>query len=606
MNIYINNQRAVLKQGTSFEVVSENRLFTGSDSYSLTITFPLRGCQTNIDIFGNICRPDVDLSKMIFDCEIRDRAFVKFGCITITGIDDAEVKAQFLEGRSETNFDSTFDDIYINELDLGEPTILDPSVITPMNAWQSGFYDISYVALPWVNNESGNIQNCADYKDGSYVWSDNTKGLSWQPYLLHIAVAICKAVGYSFDFDAWANKEELRYLLVCNTLPWAWDMPGFADALPHWTVTEFFEKLELFLAGEFDIDHRAKMVTFFLTDSYLQSLPVVPLDKVVDEFEAEVTAEDESVDYLGAKNLVYSECDHEMWKFYSCDWFFKLPYVKNSLITYPTLTKALDALKPFASWNGSSHRGDKSYCVFYAQDVDIYFVVRAVSKTLVKENEKLPNVYKYKCVLQPINMFGGHIVDPGEDAEEQEIEFVPAWIDETDDTYGRCLFLDFDGYDDNDTSGTTFIGGMDAFKEQVDSTLYQPLPVQMLSNGESDGKTEYYDKIYLAWWDGAAPYTGKLPFPYVDSVIIDDDWSGYRMPHCNLRINDRTSSLNRAYTAINAKKKITFKFLADELPNPRSTFLIRGKRYICEKITATFTENGMSQLLKGVFYEIAY
>ena len=35
----------------------------------------------------------------------------------------------------------------------------------------------------------------------------------------------------------------------------------------------------------------------------------------------------------------------------------------------------------------------------------------------------------------------------------------------------------------------------------------------------------------------------------------------------------------------------------------RSVFHIRGKRYICEKITATFTEkNGMSQLLKGVFY----
>ena len=72
-----------------------------------------------------------------------------------------------------------------------------------------------------------------------------------------------------------------------------------------------------------------------------------------------------------------------------------------------------------------------------------------------------------------------------------------------------------------------------------------------------------------------------------------------------MRINDKNSSVNRAYTAINAKKKTTFKFLADELPNPRSTFLIRGKRYICEKITATFTENGMSQLLKGVFYEIS-
>ncbi len=30
-----------------------------------------------------------------------------------------------------------------------------------------------------------------------------------------------------------------------------------------------------------------------------------------------------------------------------------------------------------------------------------------------------------------------------------------------------------------------------------------------------------------------------------------------------------------------------------------------SKRYICEKITATFhTENGMSQLLKGIFYPV--
>lgn len=33
-------------------------------------------------------------------------------------------------------------------------------------------------------------------------------------------------------------------------------------------------------------------------------------------------------------------------------------------------------------------------------------------------------------------------------------------------------------------------------------------------------------------------------------------------------------------------------------------FIIRGKRYLCEKMTATFTENGMSQLIKGVFWPI--
>ena len=47
MHIYVNNKLAALKKGTSFEFVSDNRLFSGSDGYSLTITFPLRGCPVN-------------------------------------------------------------------------------------------------------------------------------------------------------------------------------------------------------------------------------------------------------------------------------------------------------------------------------------------------------------------------------------------------------------------------------------------------------------------------------------------------------------------------------------------------------------------------------
>ena len=52
MKIIINGKDAVLKKGTSFEFVDENRSFTGSDSYTLSITFPLRGCPENFAIFG--------------------------------------------------------------------------------------------------------------------------------------------------------------------------------------------------------------------------------------------------------------------------------------------------------------------------------------------------------------------------------------------------------------------------------------------------------------------------------------------------------------------------------------------------------------------------
>lgn len=59
MKILINGKLAALKENTSFEYIADNRLFSGSDGYSLTITFPLRGCSQNLSIFGNINRADV-------------------------------------------------------------------------------------------------------------------------------------------------------------------------------------------------------------------------------------------------------------------------------------------------------------------------------------------------------------------------------------------------------------------------------------------------------------------------------------------------------------------------------------------------------------------
>lgn len=70
MEIRINGRQAALKKGTSFEYVAENRLLSGSDGYTLSITFPLKDCPENIANFGHINRKDVSTGKVIFDCEI--------------------------------------------------------------------------------------------------------------------------------------------------------------------------------------------------------------------------------------------------------------------------------------------------------------------------------------------------------------------------------------------------------------------------------------------------------------------------------------------------------------------------------------------------------
>jgi hypothetical protein len=61
------------------------------------------------------------------------------------------------------------------------------------------------VALPWVNDYSGNIQNLAEYvvddalqNKGHYLWdTSECRRLSWQPFLLHITRKNCEAVGYA-------------------------------------------------------------------------------------------------------------------------------------------------------------------------------------------------------------------------------------------------------------------------------------------------------------------------------------------------------------------------------------------------------------------------
>lgn len=609
MEIRINGKRATLKKGTSFEYVAENRLFSGSDGYTLSITFPLRHCRENLDIFGHINRMDVIAGKVIFDCEIRDRNFYKFGSITITEINDAEVKTQFLEGRSEQNFDKTLDKYYINELNLGSPPTTSKSAIKPEDAWQPNHANPVCVALPWVNDYSGNIQNKAEYvpdkydnqghltQRAYYYWHEqDTTGLSWQPYLIYITKKICEAVGYTPDFSKWEQSEEYKYLLICNTLPYAWYMPGFANALPHWTVEEYFEKLELFLGGEFDFDHRGKRISFVFTEATLADRKPVTLDRIVSEHSTEVKVEEENCEYAEQKNMVYKDCDHEMWKFYSCDWF--VDGWQSRVVRYNSMTELLNANRGYRNWDGRHHRDNRIDKLLYAADCDAYFIIRPLSRTVERISSiggRLRVIFNYKCRLQPVNLFGGRIVNDDEDADQQEIEFVPAWIDDTEDKYGRVLFLSFNAFDeDNSTTGE-------------DENAYPFMKTHSLSSleaGEKEKKAEYYDRIFVGFWDGSQSTMGKLPRPCVEDIEIMEDWSNFSYLHFSLRINDRQLRRNKVLHTIEPKMKTTFKFLADSIPDVRAVFYIKGKKYLCEKITATFTENGMSQLLKGIFYPI--
>ena len=603
MEILVDHKVAVLKKGTSFDFVSENRYFSGADSYSLTITFPLAGCVQNLAIFGHINRKDVVAQKLLFDCEIRDGAFYKHGSITITEISDIEVKTQFLEGKSVANYSDSFDVLYINEMDLGYPNTDKSSFSAGAHIAHSIDDGLNYLALPWVNNSTGNVQNRpADSNSWPSAWHYDTRGLSFQPYLVYLLQQICDAVGYSYNFSKLMNSQ-YRYLVVCNTLPYAWKCWNWATALPHWTLTELFEQLEYFLNGEFDIDHANKHISFCFSTEAISGAGTVELKNIVDEFSS--TVEDAgSCKYREYVNLKFAECDHRKWKYYSCKWFVDMMKNQDVILSWSLGTynygkfyrEVNGAQRLYIEMAGAADYVQEEYNgwspshLFYCRAENTYFVIRNYGSYLVdpSQPENLSGNKRYLNTLEPVNMFGDSIVD--EDAETIEIKIVPVWIDEA--------------YADGNFKGNAFFLECGEYLNGANDTIPWDYADRKLSAGESERSVEYFDKLYMGFWSGStynAMY-GKYTHPVIDHILTYPREMNFELTGFSMRLRSSIIGTNAQTHRIASNKKYKFKFLAKDVPNVRSLFIIHGQRYICEKITANFTENGMSELMKGEFW----
>lgn len=614
MIILVDGKKALLKSGFSFDYVTENRLFLGRDGYTLSMSFPLKDCPENIEIFGHIHRADVAKSKINFECSIVCDRVSLFGTLSVVKISETEVECQFSEGRCAQTVTNPFEDVFITELDLGSGPTTDQSAISPLQAWRSIDSGANEVALPWVNEAAPTApNNWVDKSSNSYTWDKDNRLLSWQPYLIVIAKRICDAIGYEYDFAEW-EQSQLRHIIICNTLPGVWFRPEYAKALPEWTVSEFFEKLELFLMCEFDFDHKAKSVKFSFSKTRLEKIAPVHIADVVDSYSVDVSQDEHaSCDYIAAKRLAYKECSHSMQPYYACDWYVvPCDHIKR----YDTLQLLLEKNQrkdivrpgqlPRVSWGDFDNEFDNGRgssrvnTILYAADVDTYFVFRSIGTELLGETgtgKKYAQIY----VPQPVNVFGSGTVED-EDTDTEEIEFVPACIMDTfiskDDDKGYMMFLNPSNFDDSSLSD----------QDYDSSVANQPGPAAMIQNGEAEKSSSFYNEIYVAFWDGTLAHCGKTPFPIVDGVMAEQDWQSYYLKNFSMRLHggvvESVAGAKNQLPLVNARQKFKFSWLADEIPNPRAIFYIKGKKYVCEKITATFTENGMSQLLKGEFYPV--
>ena len=679
MILLINGKNAAVQQSTSIEYNSVNPLFGDREDYTLNIELPLNN-KANMAIFGRLDRLDTDISEIYLDAEIIDGNFRKSGAVAITSVTESMVKVQFLADRSFQNFYPEFDKQYIDELALPlMPKWIPDNIAEQSNGYSSnrnpngrsgrggyagnrnghdnddeetvtseykspddvwGTSDI--IALPWVNAASGNIQNRADYgpRNGTekYFWhvaaedeydTEAVSRLSCQIRLYTLTQYICDALGYTLNAQAW-QESDYYHLYSFNCLPAAWDNSRWQDTLPHWSINEFFDELMKLMLCDIKIDHKQKTVTFAWQESSLGD--TIELENVVEEHTATVTKDDDS-EYKPARNISYADGGHNMAHIYSCPWYFH---------KYNPKVMSFASMQEIANWmvNPVDDRGRtldiySGYAydiIFYAEEEDMYFLMFVTKRVLAYPNKSVEyarygNVYR----LLPLNAYGTRIIDEENWEESEEINIIPAWIDDTDK--GPVVFFDAGTTGDNSVSDReqykfweTQIGANPAVTYVEPDQIIQPYHYKYIKNGDQNKDTNF-SHLQVAFWYGMSQRTwgnvGELPRPFLTKKEFVTVWGYWNGGGNNIEFNQWQVVLNPGngslrlntslygmgakmddWIKIDTNKKYEISFLADDLPDVKSVFVIHGKRYLCAEIKAEITTDGMSQLKKGTFYRV--
>lgn len=120
IELFLDNKPAVLRDNVNIKLTRENVYFTKSGSYTYDVELPLQ-CAENRAIFGSINRIDTATEYHVFHAVLRvDNNVLLDGKAVINQVTDSSVKVQLLGGNSEMNFYTKGEELYVDELDLGD------------------------------------------------------------------------------------------------------------------------------------------------------------------------------------------------------------------------------------------------------------------------------------------------------------------------------------------------------------------------------------------------------------------------------------------------------------------------------------------------------
>ena len=623
MKIIVDGKEAQMKKGSSFEYVSENPLFTEASDYSMNIEFPLKDCPQNILIFGALCVKGVDISKVSFPCEIITESFDKTGIIAITGVSDVRVKGQFLEGMSQQNFSSSLPDTYITDIDFSDYDGTNHSSESYQRVFGSGWDNM----VIWDSKKESPIYS-QEGEPGAGGWTCR------HIYLYHLVKLIAQKCGFSVDDTILRSIPMYLQVIVVNTGYCKIDrhgyesLPSLARNLPHWTVKEFFDEVGKFFGCIYTIDSSNSKIVFTaqrLTSTVSGVTTSVKVNLTVkDNFSVEMQ-ENKDPEYRGnVKYKLPDECDPD--KVNMCSWIANRRYL---YYLESRTEQSFAGLIQAAAWGDANSITNLMHkrTLFYLTDLNKYAVItnyEVWNREGWDEEEEGRPEYLF-CQYELLDQFGDF-------REGEELGIAPCPLTIKSIWYKPNL----DG-----SKGASTAHGFrykmpvvevptDREIEQYNTDYPTDEILEIIKNGE-ENEIEYYKKLWIVIHSGTMNQNGFHinTRKYEPEGALGRDYASYfgsewdhehseddersAFPVFNYRVHEYLYTLSPADPTIQTiaelpkvdeTKLYKYKFLSKTIPDVKAIFVIRGKEYACQKITAHFSVDGMSEELEGEFYEI--
>lgn len=618
----INGHKAYPISTSSIKVTYANQYVTDDGEYTYDITFPMNILENRV-IFKNVSRLEVKKNVAKYDdCKLFcNSQLIMSGVGTILSVNEKEIKLQIVGGKSRIKFNDRMTKHYIDEIPLGTA---DKPGYNVEKGWSQGIKDLQKIKDIYRLDEDKSqflgvegkwcfvpVRDETNDMIANFVGVDRTKqfigynapyimNLAVQPNLMHIFRKVVEFEGYTLkrnDFDC--KPWNLLYIAS------AYKTRELCKALPHWSSYTFIEEFRKLFNATIVFDDILKTCSVINASELTtaDSIEVEPMDEFTTDYD-----EDGSFSTSSTANLEYNlgnSANRDNYEVITKKVFDNFEIVHSK--------ELMGANKQFASTTLSWSEKQKRQTII--ENFGNFYVY------MVDENDN--KSWKPAGIWSPLirDSSSDDFVDLNISPAAQVVENINFKSGLLEDKYyeRRCLLsMPNDKESDSkecdvDDDGYSYTSVQDALDdesaldnsedEQECMNIFFILPGRVQSTDGSTTKLSWVGEK-SRWPQFLTDYRINEGFRLGIAHFED---SYFSLSLC-MKSEFGTTSLGTLHAnglKIDNKNCMEVKFKSDDIPDPSKIYIIRNKRFVCEKIEMEVKDDAIEPVYTGYFYMLS-